>query len=385
MVTDIGAPPRAARAGVFGIFGLNGFLLSMWVVHIPTITEQTGISKATLGLMILILAPGALAGMQVAGPLADRFGSKNLITIGAVLLCITVLGPGFATTVVQLAIALAVFGFANGVMDVSMNTQAVYVERLYGRPILAAFHALFSCGGFVGALFGSATLAAQWDIQYTLALASGIGVVATVLCSRVLLPKVGRDRAEPGGRTRVTGKVVLLGVLAFALLLSEGVANDWSALQMQDRLGSTDAVAALAFGAFSIAMTIGRFGADRVAGAFGPVAVLRFGTMLAAGGMALVMVSPWTSLNLVGWTLFGIGLAGGVPQIFTAAGNLSTASTGAIMSRVFGIGYLGFLAGPSLIGWLTKVVPLTTAMAVPLICVLAATLLAGAVRAPSSV
>jgi MFS family permease len=101
--------------------------------------------------------------------------------------------------------------------------------------------------------------------------------------------------------------------------------------------------------------------------------------------MALVMVSPWTSLNLVGWTLFGIGLAGGVPQIFTAAGNLSTASAGAIMSRVFGIGYLGFLAGPSLIGWLTNVVSLTTAMAIPLLCALAATLLAGAVRPKSSV
>jgi MFS family permease len=387
MATDIGAPPRAARAGVFGIFGLNGFLLSMWVVHIPTITDQTGISKATLGLLILVMAPGALAGMQVAGPLADRFGSKNLTTVAALLLSVTVLGPGFAHNVVQLAIALGLFGFANGALDVSMNAQAVYVERQYGRPILAAFHALFSCGGFVGALLGSATLAADWNIRFTLALAGVIGLVGTVVSSRALLPRVVRDHAKSVGRPRTTRKVVLLGVLAFALLLSEGVANDWSALQMQDHLGSTDAVAALAFGAFSIAMTIGRFGADRVAGAFGPVAVLRFGTMIAAAGIALVMVAPWTPLNLLGWTLFGIGLAGGVPQIFTAAGNLSKESAGASMSRVFGIGYLGFLAGPSLIGWLTNVVSLTTAMAVPLACALAATLLAGAVRPkqPSSV
>ena len=385
MATDIGAPPRAARVGVFGIFGLNGFLLSMWVVHIPTITEQTGISKATLGLLILLLAPGALLGMQVAGPLADRFGSKNLTTIAAALVSVTVLGPGFAGNVVQLALALVIFGCANGALDVSMNTQAVHVERQYGRPILAAFHALFSCGGFVGALLGSATLAAEWNIRGTLALACGIGLVGTVVCSRVLLPQVVRDHATSTGHPKMTRKVVLLGVLAFALLLSEGVANDWSALQMQDHLDSTDAVAALAFGAFSIAMTIGRFGADRVAGLFGPVAVLRFGTLLAAGGMALVMVSPLTGLTLIGWTLFGIGLAGGVPQIFTAAGNLSTGSAGTSMSRVFGIGYLGFLAGPSLIGWLTNVVSLTTAMAVPLICALAATLLAGAVRPPSSV
>mgnify|MGYP002653434362 CR=1 FL=1 len=140
----------------------------------------------------------------------------------------------------------------------------------------------------------------------------------------------------------------------------------------KDEGGATEAAGALAFAAFSTTMTLGRFTADRVAGAFGPVALVRYGTLASAAGMAVVIASGWLPLTLLGWALFGIGLAGAVPQVFTAAGNLSTESTGANLSRVVGLGYLAFLAGPSLIGGLTKFMPLNAAMVVPLLAVLGA-------------
>ena len=123
---------RAARVAVFAVFGLNGFMLAMWVVHIPAFTDRTCVSNAALGGLILVLAAGALVGMQVAGPLADRFGSRAITTAAALLLSVVALGPGFAVSAAQLGVALAVFGFANGALDVSMNTQAVHVERDYG-------------------------------------------------------------------------------------------------------------------------------------------------------------------------------------------------------------------------------------------------------------
>lgn len=155
-------------------------------------------------------------------------------------------------------------------------------------------------------------------------------------------------------------------------MLSEGVANDWNTLQVKEHLDTSDAAAALAFGAFSVMMTVGRFTADRVSTAFGPAAVVRYGTLIAAAGMGLVMVSPWLPLTILGWSCFGLGLSGCVPQIFTAAGNLEAGSAGANMSRVVGMGYLGFLAGPAAIGWITAFVPLTVAMVIPLSCVLIA-------------
>ncbi|MFI6171933.1 MFS transporter [Nocardia sp. NPDC051052] len=389
---------RTARAAVFTVFGLNGFLLAMWVVHIPPITDRTGVSKSTLGMFILLMAGAGIVGMRIAGPLADRFGSRTLVAAAAIIASVAVIGPGLATGPVALAIALACFGFGNGALDVSMNTQAVHVERAYGRPIIAAFHALFSGGGLLGSLIGAATLRAGLDLRVTLASAA----IACMALTFAALPRLLRDtdppaaeqhlRQKPAAPTDSTGrehrrKVLALAVIAFAVLLTEGVAGDWSTLQMREHLDADAATAALAFGAFSVAMTAGRLATDRVSGAFGRVAVVRYGMLISALGLAVILASPWIPLTLLGWALTGLGLSGSVPQIFTAAGNLGSGKAATDMSRVFSFGYLGLLAGPAVIGWLTAVVPLTTAIAVPLIAVLVCCRYAGVVapdRAESS-
>ncbi|WP_433603603.1 MFS transporter [Nocardia sp. CA-135953] len=406
---------RIARAAVFVVFALNGFLLANWVVHIPAITDRTGIAHSTLGMFILMLAGAGIVGMRIAGPLADRFGSRTVVAAAAAIVSISVLGPGLATGPVSLATALACFGFGNGALDVSMNTQAVHVERAYDRPIMSAFHALFSGGGFLGSLLGAAAQGAGWDVRLSLSLASVAGLAITAALVPRLLVGTGSPARETNsdallesgppdhipestdhgreseaaphddGTARSTTapnrsrKVWALAAIAFALLLTEGVAADWSALQVRDHLDVDDATAALAFGAFSCTMTAGRFTADRVAGAFGRVAVVRYGTLIAAFGLGLIMASGWVPLTLLGWAMCGLGLSGGIPQIFTAAGNLGSTTAATDMSRVFSLGYLGLLAGPSIIGWLTALVPLTAAMVVPLIAVLLCCGYAGAV------
>lgn len=384
------ARPRhltAARAAIFGVFGINGFLLAMWVVHIPAIEDRTNIAHSTLGSLLLLLALGAIAGMQLAGPLADRYGSRLLVALSGILLSIAVIGPGLASTAWQLGLALLVFGFGNGALDVSMNSQAVLTEREYGRPIMSAFHGMFSIGGVVGSLVGAVTIGAGWSPAVTLAASSVLGLAAVALCTTRLLPPSAHPQPEPHGqrrRGRYSPRVLALGAVAFALMLAEGVANDWSTLQVKEHLDVPASVAALAFGAFSLTMTVGRFTADRVSSALGPVAVVRYGTLIAAAGMATVVVSPWLPTTLLGWALFGLGLSGCVPQIFTAAGNLGAGAAGANMSRVVGMGYIGFLAGPATIGWLTHLVPLTVAMVVPLVCVLVAARFAGIVDRPAT-
>jgi MFS family permease len=377
----------AARAAIFGVFGINGFLLAMWVVHIPAIEDRTNIAHSTLGSLLLLLALGAIAGMQLAGPLADRYGSRLLVALSGILLSIAVIGPGLASTAWQLGLALLVFGFANGALDVSMNSQAVLTEREYGRPIMSAFHGMFSIGGVVGSLVGAVTIGAGWSPAVTLSASSVLGLAAVALCTARLLPPSAHPQPEPHGqrrRGRYSPRVLALGAVAFALMLAEGVANDWSTLQVKEHLDVPASVAALAFGAFSLTMTVGRFTADRVSSALGPVAVVRYGTLIAAAGMATVVVSPWLPTTLLGWALFGLGLSGCVPQIFTAAGNLGAGAAGANMSRVVGMGYIGFLAGPATIGWLTHLVPLTVAMVVPLVCVLVAARFAGIVDRPAT-
>ena len=375
--------PRAARFATFMFFGLNGFAMGMWVVHIPNVERATGISHSTLGALLLVLGGAAFAGMQISGPLVDKLGHRRLVPAAGVLLGLAVCAPGFANSWWALGLSLIFFGFGNGAIDVGMNSHAVVVERAYPRPIMAAFHAMWSIGGAFAAVIGAATLGAGVPTGVTLTCTGLLCVVLSLVSARFLMepseetavPAVAAEEsaAEPV-RRRPPGRVVwLLGLLALALMLSEGVANDWAALHMEKVLGTSASTAALAYGAFAVAMTTGRFLTDRVAAWAGPAAIVRYGATLAAVGLTTAAAAPWVPVSLVGWALFGLGLSGGVPQLFTAAGNLDTRASGALMARVVGLGYVGLLAGPALIGGLTRWMPLNVTFALPVVlCVLAA-------------
>ncbi len=391
---------RAGRRATFAVFLLNGFVMGMWVVHIPAVEDRAGIDHALLGWLLLLLGGGAFAGMQAAGPLSDRFGPRRTVPAGLALCAAALVLPGLATNAWTLAAALLVLGFGNGCLDVSMNTHAVQVERGYGRPIMSAFHAVFSVGGVLAALVGSQTRRLDWSPVAVFAVTAAVGVVLAVVVTPMLLrPESGEAASDTGAspgtgqadplpgqkarpRTRTPGRIWLLAALALMLMLSEGVANDWSTLHLKDVLDAPESTAAFAYGAFATAMTAGRFLTDRVAARFGSFAVLRYGAALAAAGMTLAALSPSVWVALVGWTVFGAGLSGCIPQLFSAAGHADPAGAGANVSRVAGLGYLGMLAGPAVIGPLTHLMPLNLAFFLPVaFCVIAA-VAAGVLRTP---
>ncbi|GAA3624592.1 MFS transporter [Streptomyces fenghuangensis] len=373
---------RLARLATFAYFGLNGFLMGMWVVHIPVVEDRAGISHAVLGWLLLLLGGGAFAGMRLTGPLADRFGARAVVPVSAVLCSASLVLPGLAEGAWTLGAALLVFGFGNGCLDVAMNTHAVQVERGYRRPVMSAFHAVFSVGGVLAALVGARTLSWDWSAAATLAGMGAAGLLFAVLAAPALLrpepagpggPAAEERKAAAGARRGTPARIWALAALALMLMLAEGVANDWSVLALQDVLGAPAATAALAYGAFATAMTVGRLLTDRVAARFGPVAIVRYGALLAALGLSAVVVSPWIPLALAGWTVFGLGLSGCVPQLFSAAGHADPDAAGANVSRVAGLGYLGMLAGPAVIGPLTHLVPLNVAFLLPVaLCAVAA-------------
>ncbi|MGK4580118.1 MFS transporter [Kitasatospora sp. HPMI-4] len=361
---------RTARLATFAFFTLNGFVMGMWIVHIPTVEHRVGISHAVLGWLLLLLGGGAFAGMQLAGPLADRFGARAVVPPSAALCSAALILPALAGRAWTLGAALLVLGFGNGCLDVSMNTHAVQVERGYGRPVMSAFHGAFSIGGVLAALAGAQALSRGWSATATLAGVSLSGLAVAALAAPALLPPEPAP-AEPAGhspagtRRGTPPRIWALAALALMLMLCEGVANDWSALHLRDVLDAPAATAALAYGAFATAMTTGRLLTDRVAGRIGPAAVVRHGAALAALGLTAAALSPWIPLALLGWTLFGLGLSGCIPQLFSAAGHFDREAAGANVSRVAGLGYLGMLAGPAVIGPLTHFIPLNLAFFLP--------------------
>ncbi|MEU8489259.1 MFS transporter [Streptomyces sp. NPDC048641] len=384
---------RAARVATFVYFVLCGTLMGTWVVHIPAIEDRVGISHATLGGLLVLLGLGAFIGMQVAGRLTDRLGARVVVPAGGVLCGAALVLPGLARDPWTLAGALLVFGFCNGCLDVSMNAHAVHVEKSYGRPVMSGFHATFSVGGVLAALVGAGAASAGLSPAAGMAAMGVIGIVIALVSARALLPAAptaaGTDVIEEGesaptakGRS-ARGRIWLLAALALMIMLCEGAANDWSALHLKDVLGAPASVAAFAYGTFAATMTIGRLLADRLVARFGPMAILRYGAATAAVGITVVAFSPWMWAAFLGWALFGLGLSGCVPQLFSAAGHADPAAAGANVSRVAGLGYVGMLAGPAVIGWLTHLVALNHAFVLLTLLCLTAAVAAGVLRAGS--
>ncbi|MFF4440011.1 MFS transporter [Streptomyces sp. NPDC001621] len=371
---------RAARVATYVYFVLCGTLMGAWVVHIPAVEERVGISHATLGGLLVLLGLGAFAGMRMAGPLTDRLGARVVVPAGGVLCGATLVLPGLARDPWTLAGALFVFGVCNGCLDVSMNAHAVHVEKAYGRPVMSGFHATFSVGGVLASLVAASAASAGLDLVASMAATGAVGIAIALASARALLPAdpAGADaraadeaEASPTGKRRDTGgRVWLLAVLALMVMLCEGAANDWSALHLKDVLGAPASTAAFAYGTFAAAMTIGRLVTDRLVARFGSPAILRHGSAMAAVGITLVALGPWMWAAFAGWALFGLGLSGCVPQLFSAAGHADPAAAGANVSRVAGLGYVGMLAGPAVIGWLTHLVALNHAFVLlTLLCV----------------
>nr|WSY57251.1 MFS transporter [Streptomyces sp. NBC_00886] len=383
---------RSARVATFVYFSLCGTLMGTWVVNIPAVEERVGISHATLGSLLVLLGLGAFIGMQVAGRLTDRLGARTVVPATAVLCSAALVLPGLPREPWTLAAALLVFGFCNGCLDVSMNAHAVHVEKAYGRPVMSAFHATFSVGGVLAALLGAATASAGLSPAAGMATMGALGILTALVSARALLPTAPAADAGSAGETeqaraagrRGTGRRIwILAALALMVMLCEGAANDWSALHLKDVLGAPASTAAFGYGTFAATMTIGRLLADRLVARFGSMAILRYGAATAAAGITIVTVSPWIWAAFAGWALFGLGLSGCVPQLFSAAGHADPSAAGANVSRVAGLGYVGMLAGPAAIGWLTHLVALNHAFVLLILLSAITAVAAGVLRTGS--
>jgi MFS family permease len=377
-------------------FLVNGAAIANWVPRIPTVKAALHTTDGPLGLALLGLGVGAAAALLAAGRVVASYGSRSVTRAAGVVLCVALLGPGLAGNLPALALSLALFGAASGLMDVAMNAHGSLVERGYGRPVMASFHGLWSVGGLVGAVTGGLAARAGWSPARHFAVAALCLGVLLVVGTRRLLPASldvaregpsdapgarsgGMRGAEPPAVVRWSRPLLLLGVVGFSSFFGEGSAHDWSAIYLHDVLGTSPGMAAAAFAAFSLAMASVRFGGDRLSARFGPVRLVRACGLVAAVGFGLGLLAHQPLAGVAGFALLGVGLACVVPVTFSAAGHLGGGLAGVAISRVAAVSYLATFAGPPVIGLVADQVGLSVALAIPVALAGVIALCAGAV------
>lgn len=374
-----GPPPRqvrVARAAVAAVFFLTGTVFATWASRVPAVQERLGMSAGALAFALVGLSAGAVAALPVVGGLVARYGSRPVLLVGAVLYAGALPMLAVAPDLPLLALALAAFACGNTALDVTMNTQGVLVERAYRRPILGGFHAMFSLGGIAGAAVGSVAAGHGVGAGPHFLVTGLVAAVALLGAMTILLPDPpdATDRGPALALPR--GGLWIPGLIAFCALMGEGVLNDWGAVYLHDAAGAGTGTAAAGFAVFSAGMVAGRLAADRIRARTGTVRFMLACGLVAGLGAAVAVAVAAPASGLLGYALLGLGLAAVVPVVFSHVAERHPDRPGPSIAAVSAVGYGGFLAGPPVIGVLAEVAGLRVAMLIPVVLMVAMTLLA---------
>lgn len=340
-------------------FFIAGFVTATWAVIVPFARNNTGVNEAMLGTLLLCLGFGALIAMPVTGLLTSRFGCRRVIIVAMGLIILSTPLLAVIANPLLLGLALLIFGVGVGVIDCAMNIQAILVEKHSSVPLMSGFHGMYSFGGIAGAGVMTLLLSLGMTVLAGTLLVTFAVIILAVLSYPGLLtyanPKEGPAFAMP------RGSVLLLGLVCFAVFLTEGTVLDWSAVYLTQARNMPETLGGLGYTCFAIAMTAARLTGDRIISTFGRLPVVLTGALTAAIGLALVTFIPSWPLSLVGYILIGAGCANIVPVMFSAVGQQKVMPQAVAVPAMTTLGYFGVLSGPAVIGYVAHFSSLTFA------------------------
>ncbi len=380
------------------MFALAGVQFAAFASRIPEVKAALDLSASELGLTLLAISVGSLVALPTSGWLVQRFGASRTVVAGVILAVIGLALAGIGADLWHsrpvLSVGLALAGLGIGSWDVAMNIEGAAVEQQLGRSIMPRFHAAFSAGTVLSALVGAALSAAGIPIVGHLA-ATGVAVgLVGAWAVRRFLPRIVEDAgqvpdgmAEPAASAPVSmrgawtePRTLLIGFVTLAAAFTEGTANDWLSVAFVEGRGQPPWAGVLGLATFLVFMTVGRVGGTWLLDRYGRVLVLRITLSLAVIG-ALLVVFGSTPIAYAGAACWGIGSSLGFPLGMSAAAD-DPVHAAARVSVVSTIGYLAFLAGPPLLGFLGDHVGVLRALLVVGAMVALALLAVPAMREP---
>jgi fucose permease len=380
------------RAALLALFFLPGLAISSWVTRTPAIRDILSASTAQVGLILLGLSIGSMAGILLSGRFVARFGTRAVAGTGLsfVTLSLPLIALGAATADAAVVTGgLVVFGLGMGTAEIAMNVEAAAVEKILGAPVLPSMHGFFSLGTTVGAVLGIVLTAVDFPVAFHLLLVAGFAAVVIACGLRFFPARSGvtgvasADDQDPGDpktpfapwRDR---RLLLIGVIVLAMALAEGSANDWLPLLMVDDHGFDAAWGSAVYAVFAGSMASGRLGGGWFIVRFGRVAVVRVSALLGAVGIALVIFADSQVVAALAVILWGLGSALAFPVAISAAGD-AVEHAAQRVSFAASSAYVAFLVGPPLLGFLGNAFGLRDALIVVLGLVALTVACAGAV------
>lgn len=364
---------RAWHRTITAKFALLGMAGMSFLVRLPEVKLQLGVSTSELGILLFAGAVGSIFALLIAARMIARFGTKPQMLGGFYLIGLGLIGQAVSAAFAEplwFGLFIFVSGFGYGITDVPVNVDGAEIEKRLGRSILPRLHAAFSVGALSGAAIG--TLFISWSIDI-------ITQILILTATQFLIPIFGKKfvpshtaqdehhqntevaKPEPYAFWRDT-RILLLGLGILCITLAEGAANDWLALSIVEDYEESATNAGIAFAVFNLAMTVTRFFGGSFADRFGRKHTLQILALTGTVGILLVTFGGNIFIAWIGSALWGVGAALGFPLFVSEAGEGENSARKVTVVTTFG--YLAFLVGPPSLGLFAEHLGLLTMLSI---------------------
>jgi MFS family permease len=341
------------------VFASDSILFGSWVAHIPHVKAKLHLSDSELGLLLFAMPAGLLVMNPLTGWIIGKLGEARACFWSAIGLTISICIPLNAPNPAVLALGLFLLGLNAALINVAMNTCATNLERARGIIIMSSCHGMWSLGGLLGSGIAGAVIALHVSPPIHVMVMAGLVLLLTLAIQPTLAEIPSTSRSDSGEKTgssfvRPNRDLLLMILIGLALAMGEGAAFDWSAVYLRETLGASSQIAALGFASFSLTMTGFRFLGDAIIPKIGSKRWLQIGGTLAAAGLLFAIALPYPPTALIGFAMLGAGCSLGAPILYAAALRVPGIPPAAGLATFATFSFIGFLAGPPLIGFVAE-------------------------------
>lgn len=352
------------RIAISVYFFFLGFLFSSWASRIPDIKDRYDLNDAELGSLLFMLPLGALCSLPLSGWMIARAGSKNMSLVTLLLYVMSLFAIPLVKTIGLLSVVLFCFGFLGNLGNISLNAQGIAIQHLIQKSILSSLHAMWSVGAFTAAAFTDWMMEEDrtMESQYMIIVLVTTTIILGLFAVLIKDPSVSEEKQKVFA---IPNKALLfLGLICFCVAMSEGAMADWSSLYYRQIINQPHVVSALGYTAFALFMSIGRFLGDPLIEKWGYKTVLKGDGLLIAVGMILSLSTSIPSLVIIGFALVGLGVSSVFPVVYILATKEKSMMPSAALAAVSSVGFVGFLVGPPIIGFIAQLIGLRLALTI---------------------
>lgn len=344
-------------------FFICGLIFSSWASRIPAIKDHFSFNEEELGAVLFTLPLGALSALPFAGWVVQKLGSKRISIYSLIVYSISLFLISIANTVATLSVVLFLFGFIGNLANISMNTQGLVIQKVLDKPILSKLHAMWSIGAFLAAAISGWTMKLNFTTSTHFILIALLGLLSCLSVNKFLVKDQENNQPQKIFVLPTKG-LMLLGFICFCVAMSEGAMADWSSLYYRMALKDLQKVSTTGYTAFAFSMAIGRFMGDRLIQLFGYNRVLKLNGLFILIGMSLALAFHSSITVIIGFSLVGLGVSSVFPVVYILAAKNTSMAPSAALSAVSSVGFVGFLVGPPIIGFIAQQTGLRLALGI---------------------